>query len=463
MTKRTAIYCRISDDRDGTEKGVARQELDCRDLVERLGWEATEVFTDNDFSAYSGKPRPRYLAMMDQLKAGEFDALVIYATDRLYRSTRELEDLIDLYEIRPLAFKTVRSGDLDLGSPEGRSMARILVSISRAESEKTSSRLKRKNFEKAMNGEVGSTGSRPFGYQRGSMLIEEREATALREVAQRFLAGETIYSLCRWLNDQEVPTPAGRPFRPKALRDILDNPRISGQRSYKGEIVAIAKWPGIITLEEGEAIRSIIKSRKRLEAPARTSLLIGLLVCGICGKKLVSHNREGVRRYICRKDPLMGLGCGGIYVSAHPLENFIVQAVLTRLNSPEMERSLTQAKPNPKALATHAELSALDGRFIELAEMVAEGEFTRIQYQAAMKVARERKSHLERTLATERGVVALTGGLGSPQIIAQKWESLNLDRQRAIMKSILEAVEVHKVVQMGMPFNPARLRPVWKF
>lgn len=166
---------------------------------------------------------------------------------------------------------------------------------------------------------------------------------------------------------------------------------------------------------------------------------------------------------MCRKDTVTGRGCGGIYITADLVENFVVKAVLTRLNSPEMERSLSQAKPNPKALATHAELSALDNRFIELAEMVAEGEFSRVQYQAAMKVATERKGELEKTLAKERGVVGLAGGLGSPQIIAQKWQGLNLDRQRTVLKSILESIQVDKVIEKGMPFNPARSRPIWKF
>lgn len=141
----------------------------------------------------------------------------------------------------------------------------------------------------------------------------------------------------------------------------------------------------------------------------------------------------------------------------------MVEAVITRLNSPEMERSLTEPKPNPKALALNAELSGLDDRYIELAEMVEQGEMSRVEYQAAKKIVDERKADLERVLAKERGVVALSGGLGSPQLIMQKWKSLNLDRQRAILKAMLESVQVDKVIQRGMPFNPQRLRPIWKF
>ena len=92
--------------------------------------------------------------------------------------------------------------------------------------------------------------------------------------------------------------------------------------------------------------------------------------------------------------------------------------MLTRLNSPEMERTLSSSNPNPKALAINSELSTLDDRFIELAEMVAQGEFTRVQYQAAMKVAEINKNEIEGCLAKERGGIALSGGLGSPQLIA---------------------------------------------
>lgn len=463
MTPKTAIYARISDDRDGTGLGVERQEIDCRRLAEDKGLTDIEIFTDNDISAFNGKKRPSYLEMMARIKSGEFENLIAWASDRLHRSPRELEDFIDTCEEKKINIYTVKAGNLNLSSPDGRAFARILGTMARAESEKTSDRIQRKALEKAMKGETWGTGNRPFGYMKGGMVIEEREAIALREIAQRFLAGESIYSLCRWLNEEEILTPAGKPFRAKTLRDIINNPRISGERAYKGEIVATATWPAIISKEEGEAIRSVLNSRKRLEAPARTAVLVGLLVCGLCGKKLVSHNKEGRRRYICRKDTVTGRGCGGIYITANLVEDLIVEAVLTRLNSPEMERALAEQKPNPKALAIHAELSALDSRFIELAEMVAQGDFTRLQYQAAMKVAQERKGELERTLAKERGVVALAGGMGSPQLIEQKWKSLNLDRQRAILKSILESVEVDKTIRQGYGFNPARIRPIWKF
>jgi site-specific DNA recombinase len=79
---RAVLYVRISDDPERTEKGVDRQEADCRAYVEAHGYEVVEVFRENDTSAFkqrtivlpSGEKvrrviRPRVRAML-QLLAG---------------------------------------------------------------------------------------------------------------------------------------------------------------------------------------------------------------------------------------------------------------------------------------------------------------------------------------------------------------------------------------------------------
>ncbi len=68
--QRAAIYCRISDDREGRGLGVARQEDECRALAERLGWSVTHVYRDNDLSAYRGRRRPGYQALLEAVKQG---------------------------------------------------------------------------------------------------------------------------------------------------------------------------------------------------------------------------------------------------------------------------------------------------------------------------------------------------------------------------------------------------------
>jgi resolvase-like protein len=69
---RAAIYTRISRDLTGERAGVARQEEDCRAKASALGWEVMEVFVDNDISAYSGRARPGYQALLKAARTGKW-------------------------------------------------------------------------------------------------------------------------------------------------------------------------------------------------------------------------------------------------------------------------------------------------------------------------------------------------------------------------------------------------------
>ncbi|WP_448233019.1 recombinase family protein [Microbacterium lacticum] len=50
--KRAVLYVRISDDPEGLEKGVDRQEADCRAFAESHGYVVERVFRENDTSAF---------------------------------------------------------------------------------------------------------------------------------------------------------------------------------------------------------------------------------------------------------------------------------------------------------------------------------------------------------------------------------------------------------------------------
>src|SRR5262249_25050949 len=94
----TAIYCRISRDRDGTSLGVQRQEKLCREIVKRNGWTVFDVYVDNDVSATKRKARPDYVRMLTDLRAGAFTVVVALDTDRLLRRPLEFEQLAEVGE-----------------------------------------------------------------------------------------------------------------------------------------------------------------------------------------------------------------------------------------------------------------------------------------------------------------------------------------------------------------------------
>ncbi|MDE3192206.1 MAG: recombinase family protein, partial [Chloroflexota bacterium] len=251
-----AIYCRISDDRVGAGLGVARQEEDCRALARGTGWSVARVYTDNDLSAYSGKRRPAYRTLLEDIKSGGLDGVLAWHPDRLHRSPRELEEFIDAVDVAGIPILTVQAGQYDLSTATGRMTARIAGAVARHESEHKSERVRRKHEELAQGGMVSGGGDRPFGYDDDRTTIRASEAALLSDAARRVLAGESIRGIVREWNSRGIRTTAGRPWYTTALRRLLVSGRIAGQREHNGEIVGPAVWKGIIKPIESARLRA---------------------------------------------------------------------------------------------------------------------------------------------------------------------------------------------------------------
>ncbi|MDT5342150.1 MAG: hypothetical protein QOE52_1334, partial [Mycobacterium sp.] len=121
---RAAVYTRISQDGTGQRAGVSRQLEDCEALADRLGWEVTHRYDDNDLSAYSGPTRPGFEAMLKAMADSEFGAVICWHPDRLFRSTKDLERLIDIANGGRVQLRAVNAMvAADLGLPaEGRAV-----------------------------------------------------------------------------------------------------------------------------------------------------------------------------------------------------------------------------------------------------------------------------------------------------------------------------------------------------
>src|SRR6266536_3394902 len=226
---RAGIYARISSDREGDNLAISGQLADCGQLADRRGWTVVERYVDSDISAYSGKRRPEYLRLLDDIEAGIVEAVVVYHADRLHRHPRELEDFIDLCQRTRTKIATV-SGDLDLSTHEGQLLARITGAVARKESDDKSRRIKRKHEELAAAGKVSGGGTRPYGYDADKRTIRPDEAEVTRDCARRVIAGDPLRAICTNLNRRGIESATGKQWSPQTLRRLLLSGRISGQR-----------------------------------------------------------------------------------------------------------------------------------------------------------------------------------------------------------------------------------------
>jgi hypothetical protein len=106
---RAAVYTRISQDATGQRAGVTRQLEDCEALADRLGWEVTHRYSDNDLSAYAGGTRPGFEAMLKAMADSEFGAVICWHPDRVFRSVKDLERLIHIADDRRVQLRAVNA------------------------------------------------------------------------------------------------------------------------------------------------------------------------------------------------------------------------------------------------------------------------------------------------------------------------------------------------------------------
>ncbi len=116
-TNRAAIYTRISVDRTGRQLGTHRQLEDCQKLAADHGLEVVKHYDDNNRSAFNGKVRKDFEAMLTAALAGGFDHVIVWDDDRLHR---DIWDYARMVRAR-LNILTVTSGPMDLGDAAGQS------------------------------------------------------------------------------------------------------------------------------------------------------------------------------------------------------------------------------------------------------------------------------------------------------------------------------------------------------
>jgi site-specific DNA recombinase len=459
-----AIYARISSDQDGTALGVTRQLEDCRRRAQELGWAIGEEYVDNNVSAYGDRRRPEYTRLLTDITEGLRDAVILYAPDRLSRKPVEIEHFLEVLaaaKIRHLQFVT--TGDIDITNGDGLMVLRVLSAVAANESTTKSRRVRRKMDQRAELGLPHGGYRRPFGYEDDKVTVRLNEANVIREVVERFVAGESLRSLARWADGQDIRTVGGGPWRSSTLRTLLASGRIAGLREHRGEVVGAAKWRAIISPSQRERVlRRLTQLETARRRAPRRYLLSGLAHCGRCGGTLYSSPRTRTRRYVCLSGPDHG-GCGRISVTAEPLEKLVTDAVLFRLDTPELAAALSgRAAENADATALADALADDRARLIEVARMYGEKEIDGRQWQAARTPIELRIRAVERQLATAANSDAIVGLSGNGVSLRARWESLDLTRQAAIVRAVLDHAVVLPGVRGAQTLDPGRVQPIWR-
>ncbi len=448
---------------------MGRQEADCRAFCERREWEVAGIYSDNDLSAYSGKPRPAYKRLLADVEAGQVGAVVAWHNDRLHRSPAELENFIALIERTGTTVAMVEGGDYDLTTPDGRLSARIVGAVARKESEDKQRRARRKQLELAEAG-LPAGGSRPFGFEvvrPWGWVVHEPEAALVREAVDRVLnQRHTVRSICADWTRRGLTTVNGLPWEQTGLKRVLTSARMAGLRSHRGRELP-ASWPAIIDADTLAEMRATLRDPARTlngGVIARKYLLAGMIFCSLCGSRIHARPRgDKTRCYVCSSGPGFN-GCGKIRAVADPLEEYVALQALTRVSLGGFSLALQEAAGEADgARALAGQLRAYEDRLgaLETAHYV-EGTVDALAYRRIRSDLESRIASTSTQLAAATGARLFTGLSSELPDLFDAWRANDLTWRRELLGRLIERVEIKPVEVRGRNFfDPARVEITW--
>jgi site-specific DNA recombinase len=243
---RCAVYTRVS-----TEYGLDQEfnSLDAQHEAAEAyirsqahdGW--TLLRSRYDDGGYSGgsTDRPALQRLLEDIRAGKIDIIVVYKVDRLTRSLADFAKLVELFDAHAVSFVSVTQ-QFNTTSSMGRLTLNVLLSFAQFEREVTGERIRDKIAASKRKG-IWVGGNVPLGYESRDkkLVVHEVEAERVRTIFRRYLEVGSIGALLSDLRDRGIVSKArtrpdgstvgGIPFTRGPLSYLLHN------RCYIGEVV----------------------------------------------------------------------------------------------------------------------------------------------------------------------------------------------------------------------------------
>jgi site-specific DNA recombinase len=449
------IYTRVSKDRKQS-RSTAEQEAECRAVADREGWEIVDVLSDNGRSAsrYAKKDRPAWEEVKRRLSNG-VDVLVTWEASRSNRDLGEfvaLRDLCRTYGV--LLNYSGHTIDFDDSSDSFR--AGLDALISEDESERTAGRIRRTVRANAVAGRPH--GRRLYGYRyvydpdTGALkgqVPDDAEAEIVREIARRFLSGESRRAISDDLNARGV---RDRSWSETRVKRILLNPGYIGKRVHKGEVVGDADWEPILDQATFDAIGERLVHPGARGGHDLRHLLSGIVRCGRCGGRMYCGKAGGKLTYECRP------GRGHLTRNQQHLDAYVTTVLLERLATINLD---DLGAEHPDAIEARADAAEMRGRINDAADKFAAGEISsstlaKIETNLAPKIrAAEKRA---RTAAVPPNISDLAG-----EGIDRRWDTLSVEQRREIVRLLLDVTVLPDTRPRGSRgFDPDAVKLEWR-
>jgi site-specific DNA recombinase len=292
------VYVRVSTEEQVREGySIRAQEEKLRNYAEIKDWHIYRVYADEGISAKNIEGRPEIKRLITDIVSGKVNNVLVYKIDRLTRSTKNLIELIDLFNKHKCAFNSLNES-IDTSTATGRMFIKIVGIFAEFERENLAERVRLGCERKVKEGFTPAAIYQSYGYKRGIgekvQTIFPEEAEIVKRIFSMYLRDNySLTEIVRTLDAENIPTKRDKTWSIAAIKLLLTNPNYIGKVRYSitdesRYFEADGKHEPIIseaTFFEAQEKLARTKGITPTKRPKANAYFCGVLYCASCGGK----------------------------------------------------------------------------------------------------------------------------------------------------------------------------------
>ncbi|SFG87047.1 recombinase family protein [Sporolactobacillus nakayamae] len=323
MTKRCAVYVRVSTDKEEQKKSLINQREIFENYIANRGWDLFKIYSDVQSGTKATK-RPGFQQMLRDAKSHKFDIILAKELSRLARNGElSYRVLNSLQENSGIDIITL---DGAINSLENQtSMFGLYAWVYENESQTMSRRIKYSFEVKARNGEFNGS-IPPYGYtivDKQLVLRNDFTVEVVQRIFKCYIAGQGFDHIARQLLKEKIPTSSQVAHKKNAssiwhgstIKGILSNEHYIGnlvqQRETSISVTSTKRkknvpdnvirvegtHEAIISKQNFDLVQQLLVQRSREHAHSKYHLFTSIAFCSDCGRGM--HYKKNRKGYVC--------------------------------------------------------------------------------------------------------------------------------------------------------------------
>ena len=300
------LYPRVSTD-DQVREGFSldEQEKEMKKLCMYKNYQIYKVYREEGVSA-KNMNRPKFQEMIQDLKDGKINRIIVYKLDRLTRSIQDLEVICKLIEKYHCSLDSV-SEEINTDTATGVFFIRMTTILAQLEIERTSERTKFGLKGAAKNGHF--CGKAPIGYRKinKELVIDDLESEVVKEIFDDYVNGLSVCTITKKLNNKNA---LNRNWRTTTIDRMLSNyiycgDYLYGKRAKNMKPIHLENiCPAIIDKETFKMVQTQKERNLKNYTRKHTYVYMQKIVCSKCnkimgGSSTTSRNKPTQIYYKC--------------------------------------------------------------------------------------------------------------------------------------------------------------------